>query len=77
VRNNSANAVAINTIVLSGSAAAQFASTDNCGASLADHASCVVQVSFSPTAIGAKSAFLKVNGGSGGPLSVHLTGTGT
>ncbi len=77
VTNTSTKAVALTGITLSGSAPGQFASTDNCGASLAGHASCAVQVTFRPTTKGAKSAFLKVNGGAGGLLSVSLKGTGT
>ena len=55
----------------------RFASTKNCGSSLVGHATCTIKVTFKPTTKGAKSAFLKVNGGGGGLLSVKLTGTGT
>ena len=75
--NTSANVVAIANVALTGSAAGQFASTNNCGSSLVGHATCTIKVTFKPTTKGAKSAFLKVNGGSSGLISVKLTGTGT
>jgi probable HAF family extracellular repeat protein len=77
VTNTSVKAVAITSVALAGSAPGQFSITDNCGASLTGHASCAVQVIFRPTTKGSKSALLNVNGGRGGLLSVHLTGTGT
>ena len=75
--NTSANVVAIVSVALTGSAAGQFASTNNCGSSLVGHATCTIKVTFKPNAKGAKSATLNVNGGGGGLRSVGLTGTGT
>jgi probable HAF family extracellular repeat protein len=77
VTNTSAKAVAITSIALTGTASGQFGSTNNCGNSLAGHATCTIKVTFKPTTKGAKSAFLNVNGGGGGLRSVNLTGTGT
>ncbi len=77
VTNTSAKIVAITSIALTGAARGQFVTTNNCGKSLAGHATCSIKVSFKPTTKGAKSAFLKVNGGGGGLRSVALTGTGT
>ncbi len=75
--NTSAKVVAITSIALKGTAAGQFASTNNCGSSLVGHATCTIEVTFKPTTKGAKSATLNVNGGGGGLRSVSLTGTGT
>jgi Abnormal spindle-like microcephaly-assoc'd, ASPM-SPD-2-Hydin len=75
--NTSPKAVAITNIALTGTAAGQFASTNNCGKSLAGHATCTIKVTFKPTTKGAKSEFLNVNGGGGGLRSVTLTGTRT
>ena len=75
--NTSATFVAIKSIALAGSAASQFASSNNCGKGLLGHKSCTIQVTFKPTTKGAKSAVLNVNGGDGGLLTVNLTGTGT
>jgi probable HAF family extracellular repeat protein len=77
VSNTSAKSVPITSIALTGSAPGQFAFTHNCGKSLAGHATCTIRVSFRPTTKGAKSDFLKVNGGGSGLRSVALTGAGT
>jgi probable HAF family extracellular repeat protein len=75
--NTSPKAVAITSIVLKGSNPGQFATTNNCGKSMAGHASCKIKVTFKPTTKGAKSESLNVNGGGGGLRVVTLTGTGT
>jgi probable HAF family extracellular repeat protein len=77
VTNTSAKAVAITNIALRGTAPKQFAFTDDCGQSLAGHATCTLEAQFTPTTKGAKTAYLDVNGGGGGLRSVKLTGTGT
>ncbi len=77
VTNTGANAAAITSIALRGTSPGQFAFTEACGNSLASHASCTIHVTFKPTATGAKTAFLDVNGGGGGLRAVKLTGTGT
>ena len=77
VTNTSPKAVAITSIALTGTAPGQFAFTDNCGKSLAGHATCTIKVTFRPTTKGAKTDSLNVNGGGGGLRSVKLTGTGT
>jgi probable HAF family extracellular repeat protein len=77
VKNTSSQPVTMTSTTLTGAAAGQFAYTDNCGQSLAGHASCKIQVTFSPTTKGAKSAKLNVNGGGGGLTVVKLAGTGT
>jgi 6-phosphogluconolactonase (cycloisomerase 2 family) len=76
VTNTSANAVAITSIALRGTAPGQFSFTSDCGKSLAAYRTCTLEAIFSPTTKGAKTAFLDVNGG-GGARSVKLTGTGT
>jgi probable HAF family extracellular repeat protein len=77
VTNNSAKTAAITGIALKGSASGQFGFTDNCGKSLASHATCTIKVTFNPAAKGTKSAFLNVSGGGNGRRSGTLTGTGT
>jgi hypothetical protein len=55
-----------------------FAQTNNCGNSVAAGHSCVIKVTFSPTAIGTRSGQLIVSAGdSTSPQSVQLSGTGT
>jgi probable HAF family extracellular repeat protein len=75
VTNTSPKAVAV-TVTLTGSASGQFISTNNCGKSLAGHATCAIKVTFKPTTKGAKSETLNVSGGGGGLRSVSLTGVG-
>jgi probable HAF family extracellular repeat protein len=75
--NTSPKAAAITTIALTGTAAGQFTSTNNCGKSMAGHSTCTIKVTFKPTTKGAKSEVLNVNGGGGGSRSVKITGTGT
>lgn len=54
-----------------------FAETNNCGASLAAGASCTVTVTFTPTAIGARSGTVTVtDDASTSPQTASLTGTG-
>jgi probable HAF family extracellular repeat protein len=74
--NTSAKVVAIASINLNGTAAGQFAATNNCGSSLVGHATCTIKVTFKPTTKGAKSASLSVNGGGGGLRVASLAGTG-
>ena len=77
VTNNGPKAAPFTSVALTGTAAGQFTSTNNCAKSLAGHATCTIKVTFKPTTKGAKSALLNVNGGGGGLRSVALTGTGT
>ncbi len=70
----------INTggITISGADASSFTKTTTCGATLAASASCTISVTFSPAAIGALTASLKIaDNASGSPQSVSLSGTGT
>ena len=70
--NTSPKAAAIASVTLTGTAAGQFVQTNNCGKSLAGHATCTIKVTFKPTTKGAKSAVLSVNGGGGGLRTVTL-----
>lgn len=51
-------------------------STTTCSGSIAAHASCTVDVEFSPTTTGAKSATLTASAAPGGSHNVTLMGTG-
>ncbi|MFZ0200648.1 MAG: choice-of-anchor D domain-containing protein [Candidatus Sulfotelmatobacter sp.] len=55
-----------------------FAQTNNCPATLAANSRCTVNVTFTPTASGARSGTLTVtDNASGSPQVVNLAGTGT
>ena len=55
-----------------------FTATDDCPATLAPNASCTVQITFSPDAIGNYSGVLSLDSDApGAPATVTLSGTGT
>jgi sugar lactone lactonase YvrE len=62
--------------VSSVTAAAPFSQTNNCTASIAPGASCTVQVSFTPTALGSASGTLTI-ADNAGTQTVGLTGNGS
>jgi Bacterial Ig-like domain (group 3)/FG-GAP-like repeat/HYDIN/CFA65/VesB-like, Ig-like domain/Abnormal spindle-like microcephaly-assoc'd, ASPM-SPD-2-Hydin len=68
----------IRAIQIIGTNAGDFAQTNNCGTSLGASKSCVISVTFTPTATGARSANVSIsdNGGAS-PQRVILSGTGT
>jgi hypothetical protein len=72
VSNPTGSAAAVSSITTSG----DFAQTNNCGTSIAANGSCTVNVTFSPTATGARSGTLTINAG-GVTNTVSLSGTGT
>lgn len=70
-------ALAITSIGASGANAADFAVTNNCGASLAAGAQCSIGATFTPAASGSRSAAITVtDSASGSPQSIALSGTG-
>jgi phage terminase large subunit-like protein len=78
VSNVGTTAVAISSIRITGTNPGDFAQTNSCGATLAAKTSCIIQVTFTPTATGARSGAVSVtdNGGAS-PQKVPITGTGT
>jgi len=66
----------IASVGITGTNAAEFAQTNNCGTSLAASASCQIGVTFSPTVISTATATLSVaDNAPGGTQTVSLTGT--
>jgi hypothetical protein len=64
-------------ISITGTNSADFAQTNNCTATLAVSASCTVNVTFTPGALGARTASLQfTDNASDSPQSVALTGNG-
>ena len=74
--NGDVNALTGISVGLTGTNAGDFNETDNCGTTLAANSSCMINVTFTPTAAGARSATLTVSD-SAGTQSSSLTGTGT
>jgi hypothetical protein len=80
VTNSGPGLLTISSIAISGTNAGDFAETDNCPispATLAVSASCTVNVTFTPTAAGARSASISItDNGASSPQSAGLAGTG-
>jgi len=69
--------LSITSITIGGTDPNDFTQTNNCGSSVAAGASCTINVTFTPTATGARSAQLQVSdNGGGSPQTVALSGTG-
>jgi archaellum component FlaF (FlaF/FlaG flagellin family) len=61
-----------------GTNSGDFSQTNNCGTSIAAKASCTIKATFQPSAIGKRTAFIRItDDGGGSPQKVSLTGTGT
>jgi len=75
VTNSGTAALSVSSVVTSG----DFSETDNCaGQTIAQGATCSVQVQFAPTATGPRTGLLTVYGNvSGGQATAALSGTGT
>lgn len=74
--NTGSSALTITSISITGASASEFGQTNNCGASLAVGASCKINVTFTPTVVGTRSAEVSVaDNAVGSPQTVALTGT--
>ena len=75
--NTSVLPLSVSSIAISGTNAADFAQTNNCGTSLAvgTTGTCTINVTFAPATVGTKSAILTVIDGAG-THTVALSGTG-
>jgi len=75
---NTGNAVlAIDSITITGTAAGEFSQTNGCSASLAADSSCTINVTFTPSVSGNRSASLTItDGAAGSPHTVALSGVG-
>jgi len=75
---NSGNAaLSIAGLAVSGANAGNFIETNNCGSSVAAGANCAINVTFTPSVIGAATATLNISDNvSGSPQTVSLSGTG-
>jgi hypothetical protein len=75
--NKGTSTLSITVININGTNPADFAPTNNCGATLGAGASCTIKVTFTPTATGSRSAHLLVYDSGSGPQITSLAGTGT
>jgi hypothetical protein len=73
LKNTGNAALAVNTIHIAG----DFAQVNNCPASLVANASCTINITFTPTASGARTGTLTISDNAGAsPQVVNLAGTG-
>ncbi|MGH9453582.1 MAG: choice-of-anchor D domain-containing protein, partial [Terriglobia bacterium] len=76
--NTSATDLNVFGIGITGMNAGDFSQTNNCGSSLPPGASCLIQLTFQPSAKGERTASFSVgDNGGGSPQAVPLAGTGT
>jgi hypothetical protein len=75
---NSGNtSLAITSIAITGTNAGDFAQTNNCPSSLPSDGSCTVTVTFTPTAVGARTGYVMfLDNAVGSPHNVYLIGKG-
>jgi hypothetical protein len=77
LQNAGNQALSITSISLTGANSGDFSLSQNCPSSLAANASCQINVTFTPTARGARTAALSlVDSAANSPQSIALTGTG-
>jgi hypothetical protein len=80
LKNSGTDTLAISSIAVTGVNAGDFSQTNTCSTTLAPAASCVVTVSFKPTASGSRGAAVtftdNANNVAGATQSAALTGTG-
>ena len=75
--NTGGSPLSVTAISLSGSNGGDFAQTNGCGSTLAPGANCVISVTFTPLATGARTAAVTITDNAlGTPHTVALTGTG-
>jgi Abnormal spindle-like microcephaly-assoc'd, ASPM-SPD-2-Hydin len=77
VMNLGSTSVSISSIAVGGTNAGDFAQKNTCGSALAANASCSISVTFTPTAVGTRSASLTITDSDpGSPQKVTLGGIG-
>ncbi len=76
--NKGGSAVNIQSILITGADAGEFAETNNCGNQVASGGSCQIKVTFEPSRKGMRTASVSISDdGGGSPQQVKLTGFGT
>ena len=77
LKNTGTVSLLVKNIALTGTNPTNFAETSTCASTLAPSASCTISVTFTPLAIGSRTASLAVTDNAGnGTQSVSLTGSG-
>jgi trimeric autotransporter adhesin len=75
--NNGTASLSISGMAIGGANASDFSQINNCGSSLAAGGICLIDVTFTPAAMGSRSASLIINdSASGSPQAISMSGTG-
>jgi hypothetical protein len=75
--NTGSSTLTITSISITGTNQGDFGQTNTCGSSVAVGANCTINVTFTPTATGTRTAAVSIaNNATGSPQTVSLTGTG-
>src|SRR4029077_904366 len=75
--NTGAAALNLAVVAMGGANSADFAQTNTCDSAIAAGASCTINITFTPSGAGTRTASLFITGNiSGGALGVGLSGTG-
>src|SRR5262249_46624913 len=75
--NNTETALNITSFTFTGANSGDFSQTNNCGASVPAGGQCTINITFTPTFPGARSAFLNINDNDpSSPQLVTLSGNG-
>jgi hypothetical protein len=78
LKNSGTATMNISSMTLSGANYVDYASSTTCSSTLAVNASCNINITFTPTALGARAATITINSDAlGGPQVLSLHGTGT
>jgi Bacterial Ig-like domain (group 3)/FG-GAP-like repeat/Abnormal spindle-like microcephaly-assoc'd, ASPM-SPD-2-Hydin len=78
VTNGSASLLTVSSVGFNGTNPGDFSQTNDCTPSVASHATCTIQVTFTPTATGSRTAILTLtDSDSTSPQSITVNGTGT
>ena len=76
--NTGTGPMTITSITFTGTGASNYAQTNNCGTTVSAGANCTINVTFTPSATGSRTASLSIaDDASGSPHTVSLSGTGT
>jgi len=76
--NSGSETLSISSLTTTGANSGDFAATDNCGGSVASGTSCTISVTFTPTAVGTRTAAISIaDDAPDSTQTVSLTGTGT
>jgi len=70
-------ALSITSVAITGTNAGDYAQTDTCSSSVAAGAKCAINITFTPSALGTRTASLTItDNAANSPQTVSLTGTG-